>query len=213
MATSAHAVSLRKGVHIELWSIAWMIVEAGVAIAAGMAAHSLALVAFGADSVIELIAGAVLLWRLMMESQGANGVRIQRAEQRASWVVGSALLLLAAYIIVASAVKLATHTGAQASDWGIVLAVASGIIMPYLSRAKKRIGWEIGSNALRADGSCSIVCAYMAWTVLLGVVATALFGWWWADSIASLALVYFVVKEGWEAIQEARGNADACGCG
>ncbi|NMP21749.1 cation transporter [Sulfobacillus sp. DSM 109850] len=190
-----------------------MIVEAGVAIAAGMAAHSLALVAFGADSVIELIAGAVLLWRLMMESQGANGVRIQRAEQRASWVVGSALLLLAAYIIVASAVKLATHTGAQASDWGIVLAVASGIIMPYLSRAKKRIGWEIGSNALRADGSCSIVCAYMAWTVLLGVVATALFGWWWADSIASLALVYFVVKEGWEAIQEARGNADACGCG
>lgn len=101
----------------------------------------------------------------------------------------------------------------QSSYLGIGLAIASGVIMPYLSRAKKRIGSEIGSKALRADGSCSIVCAYMAWTVLAGVVLTALLGWWWIDSIAALALVYFVVKEGWEAIQEARGKEDACGCG
>lgn len=115
--------------------------------------------------------------------------------------------------MIASLYKLFTHQGAETSFLGIGLAIASGIIMPYLSRTKKRIGSEIGSKALRSDGSCSIVCAYMAWIVLAGVVLTALLGWWWIDAIAALALVYYVVKEGWEAVQEARGKEDACGCG
>lgn len=199
------SAALRRGVHIEVLSILWMIVEAGVAIGAGILAHALVLVAFGGDSIIELIAGAVLLRRLLMEARGARANAVQRAEQWSSWVVGVALLLLAAYIVVGSLVKLGMHRGAETSDWGIALALASGAIMPYLSAAKKRIGAEIGSSALRADGACSIVCAYMAWTVLVGVGATAVFGWWWADSVVALGLVYFVVKEGWEAIQEARG--------
>lgn len=213
MSTTVHAVSVRKGVNVEIASVIWMIVEAGAAIGAGVVAHSLALVAFGADSIIELIAGIVLLWRLAVEANGASLARVKRAEKVSSWVVGVALLLLAVYIVVASGDKLWMHQGAETSYLGIALALASGIIMPYLSRVKKRIGSEIGSKALRADGSCSIVCAYMAWTVLLGVIVTALLGWWWADSIGALALVYFVVKEGWEAIQEARGKEDACGCG
>jgi divalent metal cation (Fe/Co/Zn/Cd) transporter len=203
---------VRKGVNIELVSILWMIVEAAIAIGSGLIAHSLALVAFGADSIIELIAGGVLLWRLTIEMNGASLERIKRAEKASSWVVGIALLLLVVYIVVASVDKLWTHQGAETSYLGIALAIASGIIMPFISRAKKRIGSEIGSKALKADGSCSIVCAYMAWTVLVGVVVTALFGWWWADSIVALALVYFVVKEGWEAVQEARGKEDACSC-
>ncbi|GMA60329.1 cation transporter [Alicyclobacillus fastidiosus] len=207
-----HIVSVKKGVSIELISILWMIVEAGMAIGAGLMAHSLALVAFGVDSIIELISGAVLLWHLTIEANGASLERVKRAERTSSWVVGIALLLLALYIVIASVDKLWTHQGAESSYLGIGLSIASGVIMPYLSRAKKRIGSEIGSKVLRADGSCSIVCAYMAWTVLAGVVLTALLGWWWIDSIAALALVYFVVKEGWEAIQEARGKEDACGC-
>lgn len=91
---STHAVSVKKGVTIELVSILWMIVEAGVAIGAGLLAHSLALVAFGADSIIELIAGAVLLWRLTIEASGASLERVKRAEKVSSWVVGIALLLL-----------------------------------------------------------------------------------------------------------------------
>jgi divalent metal cation (Fe/Co/Zn/Cd) transporter len=203
---------VRKGVNIELVSILWMIVEAGIAIGSGLIAHSLALVAFGADSIIELIAGSVLLWRLTIEMNGASLEKVKRAEKASSWVVGIALLLLAVYIVVASVDKLWTHQGAETSYLGIALAVASGVIMPYISRAKKRIGSEILSQALKADGSCSIVCAYMAWTVLVGVVVNALFGWWWVDSIVALALVYFVVKEGWESVQEARGKEDACGC-
>jgi divalent metal cation (Fe/Co/Zn/Cd) transporter len=205
---NVHAVSVRKGLNIEIVSVVWMIIEAGVAIGAGLIAHSLALVAFGADSIVELIAGAVLLWRLAIEANGASLERVERAEKGASWVVGVALFLLAVYIVMAAIHELWTHQGAESSVLGISLAVVSGILMPILSRAKKRIGKEISSNALKADGSCSIVCAYMAWIVLGGVVMTALFGWWWIDSIAALALVYFVVKEGWEAIQEAKGVED-----
>jgi divalent metal cation (Fe/Co/Zn/Cd) transporter len=208
-----HAVSVRKGIYIELVSVIWMVVEAGLAFGAGVLAHSLTLVAFGADSIIELIAGLVLLWRLTIEANGARMDRVERAERVSSWVVGVALLLLAVYIVVDAVYELWTHHAAESSLLGISVAVVSGILMPVLSRAKKRIGAEISSKALRADGSCSIVCAYMAWIVLGGVMLTALFGWWWIDSIAALSLVYFVVKEGFEAIQSARGIKDACSCG
>lgn len=210
---SSHEGSVKKGVNIEIVSIIWMVVEAAVALGSGIVAHSVSLVAFGADSIIELIAGGVLLWRLTIEARGASIARVQKAEKTSSWVVGIALLALAVYIVIASIYKLVTHEGAETSFSGIGLAIASGIIMPYLSRAKKRIGSEIGSKALRSDGSCSIVCAYMAWIVLAGVVLTALLGWWWIDAIAALGLVYYVVKEGWEAVQVARGKEDACGCG
>lgn len=209
---SVQALQVKKGINIEIVSILWMIVEAAVAIGAGIAAHSLALTAFGADSIIELVASAILLWRLYVESSGASLARVKQVEKRASWVVGVALIALAVYIVVSAAYDLWTRSGSESSMLGLALAIASGIIMPYLSRAKKRIGTEIGSKALRADGSCSIVCAYMAWTLIVGLILTALVGWWWLNALAGLALVYFVVKEGIEAIQEARGVEDACGC-
>jgi len=209
---SVQAMQVKKGINIEIVSILWMIVEAAVAIGAGIVAHSLALTAFGADSIIELVAGGILLWRLYVESNGASLERVQQAEKRASWVVGVALMTLAVYIVVMAGYDLWTQSGSETSMLGLVLAVASGIIMPYLSRAKKKIGTQIGSKALRADGSCSIVCAYMAWTLIVGLVLTAFLGWWWLNALAGLALVYFIVKEGIEAIQEARGVEDACGC-
>ncbi|WP_207652387.1 cation transporter [Desulfosporosinus sp. FKB] len=200
--------TVKKGVYIELVSIIWMIIEAGVAIGAGLIAHSLTLVAFGADSIIELVAGVVLLWRLLIEAKGASLERVKQAERTASWVVGIALILLAIYIVVAAIHELWTKQGAESSTMGIGLAIVSTILMIYLSRSKKRIGGEISSNALKADGSCSIVCAYMAIIVLVGAALTAFFGWWWIDSIISFGLTYFVVKEGLEAIQEARGVED-----
>ena len=209
---STQVIGVHKGINIEIVSIIWMIVEAVVAIGAGIAAHSLALTAFGADSIIELIAGGILLWRLYVEVDGASLAKVKQAEKRASWVVGVALIALAVYIVVMAGYDLWTHSGSESSMLGLSLAIASGIIMPYLSRAKKRIGTEIGSKALRADGSCSIVCAYMAWTLIVGLMLTALVGWWWLNALAGLALVYFVVKEGIEAIQEARGVEDTCGC-
>lgn len=209
---SVQAMQVKKGINIEIVSIFWMTVEAAVAIGAGIVAHSLALTAFGADSIIELVAGGILLWRLYVESNGASIERVEQAEKRASWVVGVSLLALAIYIFVMAGYDLWTRSGSETSMLGLALAVASGIIMPYLSRAKKKIGTQIGSKALGADGSCSIVCAYMAWTLIVGLVLTAFLGWWWLNALAGLALVYFIVKEGIEAIQEARGVEDACGC-
>ena len=210
---SVQVMQVKKGINIEIVSILWMIVEAAVAIGAGIAAHSLALTAFGADSVIELVAGGILLWRLYVEASGASLVRVKQAEKRASWVVGVALIALAVYIVVMAGYDLWTRTGSETSMLGLALAIASGIIMPYLSRAKKSIGAQISSKALQADGSCSIVCAYMAWTLIVGLLINAVLGWWWLNALAGLVLVYFIAKEGIEAIQEARGVEDACGCG
>lgn len=205
---SSNVINVRKGVHIELISIIWMIIETGVAILSGIMAHSLSLVVFGADSMIELVAGIVLLWRLMIEVKGASLERVKRAETTSSWVVGIALILLAIYIVVAAIHALWTRQGAESSPMGIGLAVISALLMIYLSKAKKRIGEEIGSKALKVDGSCSIVCAYMAIIVLIGAVLTSIFGWWWMDSIISFGLAFFVVREGMEGIQEARGVED-----
>lgn len=200
--------NIRKGVNIEIVSISWMVVEAVTGIGAGIAAHSLALVAFGADSVIELVAGLTLLWRLSLEMNGGRPERVRRAEKTASYVVGIALLVLAVYVVAAAVYDLASRSAAKVSPVGIGLALAALLLMSYLAKAKKKTGREIGSTALQADGSCSIVCAYMALVLLLGMSLTALFGWWWIDSVASLGLVYFVSREGLEAVNAARNNKD-----
>jgi divalent metal cation (Fe/Co/Zn/Cd) transporter len=197
---------------IEWLSVGWMGVEAGVGIRSGLAAHSLALTAFGADSVIELVAGGVLLWRLYTEARGAAADRIARVDRQASWVVGIALLALAGYLVLMAGLDLWTRTGAAPSGWGVGLAVTAAFIMPGLARAKRRIGRTIGSDALVADGSCSLVCAYMAWTLLVGLAATALWGWWWLNPLAGLVLVYWIVREGREAVEDARGHGTAESC-
>ena len=199
---------VRRGIAVEWVSIGWMVVEGTVAIGAGLAASSLVLTAFGVDSVIELVAGAVLLWRLAVEARGAPLAQVEQAERRASGVVGAALLALALYVVVMAGYDVWTRTGSGTSLPGLALAVASGMVMPYLARAKKRVGTQIGSPALRADGSCSMVCAYMAWTVVAGLVVQMAFGWWWLNAVAGLVLAYFITTEGLESLGEARATAE-----
>lgn len=196
--------SVRSGIGIEWASMSWMVVEAAAALLAGAMAHSVALIAYGADSIIELVAGAALLRRLYVEASGAGIERVERAEKRASWIVGIGLLLLALYIVVSSIRSLVAREGPEAAPLGIGITAASSILMPFLAAGKKRIGRRIGSRALESDGSCSMVCAYMSWIVLGGVAFTALLGWWWIDAVAALGLVYFVVHESREAIEDAR---------
>jgi divalent metal cation (Fe/Co/Zn/Cd) transporter len=180
-----------------------MVVEAVVGIGVGVAAHALALQAFGVDSVIELVSGSILFWRLSVQVRGAPLTRIADAERRASGVVGWALLALGGYIVAMSVVALASHDGARPTLLGVGLAAASALIMPYLAARKQRIGAQIGSPALAADGACSLICAYMAATALIGLGLTALVGWWWLNPLSGLAVVYFVAKEGLEAVHEA----------
>ena len=203
---------LRLGVRIELVTIIWMTIEASIAIVTGYATHSVSLQGFGIDSIIELIAGGVLLWRLRVEQRGGTTGVVERAERRAAWITAISLFALAVYIVGDSAFAFLTRSRPEASWWGIGLAISATIVMPLLWQGKLRVARRIESAALKADAMCSITCAYMAITLLVGLLLNKFFGWWWADPLAALALVYFIVKEGREALHEAR-TGETCSCG
>jgi len=203
--------NVRLGVWIELVTIVWMIIEASVAISVGFATHSVSLQGFGIDSIVELIAGGILLWRLLVEQRGGSLERIKQAERRASWVTAISLFALAVYIVGDSTLTFLARTKPEASWWGVGLAVAAAIIMPLLWQGKLRVAKRIGSTALKADAACSVTCAYMSLTLLIGLLLNRFFGWWWADPLAALGLVYFLIQEGREALHEAR-TGEACCC-
>ena len=203
---------LRLGVRIELVTIIWMTIEASIAIVTGFATHSVSLQGFGIDSIIELISGGVLLWRLRVEQRGGTTGVVERAERRAAWITAIGLFALAVYIVGDSAFAFLTRSRPEASWWGIGLAISATIVMPLLWQGKLRVARRIESAALKADAMCSITCAYMAITLLVGLLLNKFFGWWWADPLAALGLVYFIVKEGREALHEAR-TGETCCCG
>jgi divalent metal cation (Fe/Co/Zn/Cd) transporter len=203
---------VRQGVWIELATILWMTIEASVAITVGFATRSVSLQGFGMDSIVELIAGGILLWRLLIEQRGGAVSRIEEAERRASWVTAISLFALAAYIVGDGAFTLITQTRPVSSWWGVGLAVAAAIIMPLLWQGKLRVAKRIGSAALKADAACSVTCAYLSLTLLAGLLLNRIFGWWWADPLAALVLIYFLVQEGREALHEAR-TGETCSCG
>src|SRR5579883_1397236 len=209
---SERAGQIRLGVWIEAVTILWMTIEASVAISVGFATHSVSLQGFGIDSIVELLAGTILLWRLLVEQRGGTLETIERAERRASWVTALSLFALAIYILGDSIFTVATRAYPESSWWGLGLAVAAAIIMPVLWQGKLRIAKRIGSAALKADAACSVTCAYMSVTLLIGLALNRLFGWWWADPLAALVLIYFLVREGREALHEAR-TGETCHCG
>ena len=191
---------LRRGLAIEAVTIGWMVIEAIVAVGVGVTSRSGAALAFGLDSIIEIATAMILVWRLRAEFGGkVSPERVEAVERRAGRIVGGALFALAGYVVLQSAATLVLQIEPERSDVGIVLAVVAMIGMPILSRAKLNIATAIQSPALKGDAACSITCAYMAATLLGGLALNALFGWWWADPIAALGIVYFLVREGREA--------------
>jgi divalent metal cation (Fe/Co/Zn/Cd) transporter len=210
--SSGRKDSLRLGAWIELVTILWMTMEASIAISVGFATRSVSLQGFGIDSIVELVAGSILLWRLLVEQRGGSVARVEEAERRASWVTAISLLALAVYIVGDSALTFLTQTRPESSWWGVGLAIAAAIVMPLLWQGKLRVAKRIGSAALKADAACSVTCAYMSLTLLVGLLLNRLFGWWWADPLAALVLVYFLVQEGREALHEAR-TGETCSCG
>jgi divalent metal cation (Fe/Co/Zn/Cd) transporter len=194
---------VRAGVRIEVVTIAWMAVEMGVAIGAGIAAGSVLLVAFGLDRLIELVSGGMLLWRLRVESRGDDIERVERAEKRAERVVAVTLALLCVYVLGSAVYGLIAHTTPENSPPGMAVSAAAVLAMPYLAVVKRRIAGRIHSEALAGDAVESITCAYMAGTVLVGLALFALFGWWWVDKAAALVFLVWLGRETWEAWEEA----------
>jgi len=202
MALSAHGAGgdglVRRGLALEICTLAWVTVEAIVAVAAGLAAGSVALVAFGIDSVIEFAAALVVLQTLRAEQTGRAG----RSEDRALRVIGVTFFLLAAYIVADAGYTLIVASKPESSVPGVAVTAAALVVMPVLSFLKRRTGSRLGSRMLLADAAESLFCAYLSATLLVGLVLNLAFGWWWADPLAALAVVPLVIKEGREAFED-----------
>ncbi len=191
---------MRLALGLVLSTMAYNILEAAVALWSGMAAGSIALVGFGLDSVIETAAAAVLLWRLSVEARGGTAELVERTERRVERFVGWTFLALAVYVAAQAGWTLSRGGGPQESPVGIVLAAASLVIMPLVSWGKLRAADRLGSAALRAEALETLACSYLSFTLLLGLVANAVAGWWWADPVAALLMVPWLAKEGREAL-------------
>lgn len=198
--------AVRAGVRLELISFVWMAVEAVLAIGAGIVARSVLLTAFGFDSVIELISGAVLLWRLSSEARGATPTRMEAVERRATRISAVLLVLLCAYLVIVGIAGLVARLQPEGSALGVGVAAAAVLVMPLLAWRKRRANLVIGSAALRADIAETITCAYLAAATLVGAGLNLVAGWWWAEYVAALALLVFIAMETKEAIESARGS-------
>lgn len=210
---AGRAAQVRAGVRIEVVTIAYMAVEAAVALGAGVLARSVLLTAFGLDSLIELVTGGVLLWRLLAEARGGALDGVERAERRAAWVTAVGLVLLCAYVVATAAAALALRAKPDPSLAGLALAVVAVVLMPLLAWRKRDIAARLDSAALRGDAACSLTCAAMAGALLVGLALNAAFGWWWADPLAALALLYWLGREARGAMAGARAGRAGCGCG
>jgi divalent metal cation (Fe/Co/Zn/Cd) transporter len=182
--------------------IAWHGVEAAVALAAGLAASSVALIGFGADSLIEALAGCAVVWRFA-------GMRAasEHAERRAQRLIAISFFVLAAYVSVEAMRSLVAGDEPRTSWVGIGLAAVTAATMPVLAAAKTRLGRRLGSAATAAEGRQNLLCAYLSGALLVGLGGNALLGWWWLDPLTALAIAAVAVREGRDS-----WRGETCGC-
>jgi divalent metal cation (Fe/Co/Zn/Cd) transporter len=195
---------VRRGQWLTWATLLYNSLEAALSIFAGVMARSVALIGFGIDSVIELVAGGAGLWRLRADIDPLTRARTERQTVR---LIGLCFLALALYVTYSAGhVLLARHAPAV-SVLGIVIAAGSLIVMPVLARAKRRVALKLASGALAAEAKQTQLCAYLSAILLAGLVLNATVGWWWADPTAALAMVPLI---GWEGVRALRGGPVCC---
>ncbi len=182
--------------------LAWHMLEAAIAIAAGVIAGSVALVGFGADSVIEAGAGLVVLWLVTGERLSSH-----RAERRAQQLIAASFLMLSVYVTIESGRDLIAQHHPAVSWVGVALAAVTVIAMPPLATAKRRLGTALGSSATTSESRQTMLCAYLSAALLVALLANALFGWWWADPTVALLIAAVALTEARDAWQ-----GESCNC-
>jgi divalent metal cation (Fe/Co/Zn/Cd) transporter len=185
---------VRKARFLARLGLAWHGIEAAIAIVAGIVAGSIALVGFGADSLVESLAGITVLWRFAESRSGS-----ERAERRAQQLIGASFYAIAVYITVEAIQTLMGGSHPQVSWVGIGLAAVTLATMPPLAAAKARVGERLHSSATKSEGRQNLLCAYLSAALLVGLGANALFGWWWADPVTAFVIAAVAVNEGREA--------------
>ena len=199
---------VRRGQRLEYFTIGYNSLEGLVSIVAGMIAGSVSLIGFGLDSVIEVVSGAALLWRLHHDLNASRREQVERTSLR---IVGACFIALAAYLAYESGSTLIRRESPERSIPGIMVAAVSVVVMPLLARAKRRVAAGIASGAMRADSRQTDFCTYLSAILLGGLLLNAVAGWWWADPVAALVMTPIIGREGVDGI---RGKAcrDSCGC-
>jgi divalent metal cation (Fe/Co/Zn/Cd) transporter len=201
--------SLLRQARLAQWiTVGWMVVEGAVAVGAGVAAHSVALTAFGVDSFVELFSSIVVLRRLLERSETEERGSRNPGERRASKLVGIALYALVVYIVISAGVALVFRIEPHGSPAGVALTVSSLAIMAVLWRWRLGLARRLGSPALQGDAACSVVCLYLAAVALGGLLLNQLFGLWWADPLAGLALVWWIRGEASEAMEASGADVE-----
>jgi divalent metal cation (Fe/Co/Zn/Cd) transporter len=196
--------ALRRGLRLEVLTVGWMTAEAVIAIGAGVAARSVLLTAFGFDSVVELLSGVVLLRRLSVEAHNAGAERVERLEKTTARISAVLLVLLCAYVAVTSIAGLLARVKPEGTVIGVAVAAVALVAMPLLALAKARANRTIDSPSLRADIAETTTCAYLAAVTLAGLLVSMSFGFWWAQYVAALGLLIWLIPETKEALEEAR---------
>ena len=186
---------LAQGVWWCALSVTWATIAGATALIAGLVSGSVALIGFGADSVVDGSASAVLVWRFRTERSGAGHADV--VERRAARVVGAILLVIGLYLLVAAALALANHSHPQSSPVGAALTAASVLVLPVLAKAKLRLAKQLDSAALHGDGVLSLAGAVLATATLISLLLDSAFGWWWADAVAALLIAGTLLREGW----------------
>ena len=194
---STRADVARHGRNLEYFTIVWNSLEGLIAIVAGAIAGSISLVGFGIDSLIEVTSGAVLLWRMGADAQESERERLERVSLK---IVGVCFIALAIYIAFEAAMNLWNREPPDRSLVGIGLACVSLIVMPVLSRAKRKVATALNSAAMNADARQTEFCTYLSAILLGGLLLNALLGWWWADPVAALVMAPIIANEGREAL-------------
>ncbi len=192
LAPSERPGFLRRALRLEYFTITWNAIEAVVAIGAGLAAGSIALVGFGFDSSIEGFAACVVIWQL-------RGAADEERERRALKLIAVTFFILAAYVVFESVRDLLTNSEPESSIVGMAVAGVSIIVMPALGFAKKNLAEQMGSQVLRADAAETFLCSWLSVILLMGLFLNATVGWWWADPVAALGIALLAVREGREA--------------
>jgi divalent metal cation (Fe/Co/Zn/Cd) transporter len=187
-----------RGRKLEYFTIAWNSVEGFVAVIAGIIAGSVSLIGFGVDSFIEVTSGAALLWRMSVDAEEDDRERVEHITLR---IVGACFLALAAYVGYGALSNLIEKKPSEHSLPGIILACVSLVVMPLLSRAKRRVANHLKSASMHADAKQTEFCTYLSAILLGGLLLNAVFGLWWADSIAGLIMVPIIAREGMDGLK------------
>jgi divalent metal cation (Fe/Co/Zn/Cd) transporter len=185
---------VRRGLYLEYCTLGWNVIGSGIIIAAAYLAGSVALAGFGIDSLIEIVASLVVVWQL----RGAGKDR----ERKALRLISVAFLLLAVYVLVQSLRTLGGQSHPATSPLGMVWLAATVAVMLLLAWGKHRTGTQLDNQVLLTESRVTLVDAYLAASVLLGVALNALLGWWWADPLAGLVIVYYGIREGLHAYHD-----------